>query len=436
MPRTQGINQPSVNRQILAIAWPAIVSNITTPLLGLVDTAIAGHLGSSVALAAIALGSTVFNLIYWLFGFLRMSTAGLTAQAFGEKNLHAQAVALRRSLLMAVSIGIILIAINPWTGDMALRLLDGDDSVRLPALKYFQIVIWGAPAMLATYSLNGWLIGMQNTRLPMAIAVMTNIVNIALSFTFVFGLGMKIEGIALGTLLSQWISAVVCVVCLWRRYHPLKVGFPQLGSGLARTMTINVDIFLRTLCMVGVTAWFTRAGASQGVDVLAANALLMQLFLLFSYFTDGFAYAGEALSGKFFGASDFVELRRTVRHLLIWGGGVSLIFTALYFFAGEFILRILTDRHEIVDRAVEYLPWAVSIPMCGIFAFIYDGVFIGLTLTRRMLVSVAAGMAVFFAIYFTLRSALGNHALWLAFITYLLVRGITLHFALHKNRTV
>lgn len=430
MPRSQGI---SINRQILAIAWPAIVSNITTPLLGLVDTAIAGHLGSAAALGAIALGSTVFNLIYWLFGFLRMGTAGLTAQAFGAKDPIAQSASLRRSLWMAVFIGLVLIALSPVLGNPLLRLLDADDSVQPLALKYFEIVIWGAPAMLATYALNGWLIGMQNTRIPMAIALMTNVVNIALSASFVFLLGMKIEGIALGTLSSQWIAAIVCLGLTIKKYHPQPVGFSIIKRGTRRIMSINVDIFLRTLCMVAVTAWFTRAGASQGVEVLAANALLMQLFLLFSYFTDGFAYAGEALAGKFFGAGDNVLMHSAVNHLLRWGAGLALIFTATYFLGGEWILKVLTDRHEVVDKAREYLPWAVSIPFCGMAAFIYDGIYVGLTRTRQMMWSVAAGMAVFFALYFSLRPVMANHALWLSFVAYLITRGVILHIMLKKH---
>lgn len=422
----------SIDRRIIAIAWPAIVSNITTPLLGLVDTAIAGHLGSAAALAAIALGSTVFNLIYWLFGFLRMGTAGLTSQAYGEGDVEKQSIALLRALSMSTVIAVILIALSPWIGAVALRFLDADDVSQPLALSYFNILIWGAPAMLATYSMNGWLIGMQNTRLPMLIAVMTNIVNIALSATFVFIFRMKIEGIALGTLISQWVSASVCLICILKKYHPRQAPFADLLKGVSRMLSINLDIFLRTLCMVGVTAWFTRAGASQGVEVLAANALLMQMFLLFSYFSDGFAYAGEALAGNFYGAGAYDKMYQTVRRLLWWGTVVALVFTAVYFVFGEGILSILTDRGEVIATAKEFLPWAVSIPLCGIAAFIYDGIFVGLTMTRKMLLSVGLGMIVFFAVYFSLRSVLGNHALWLAFILYLIVRGIALWVSLKK----
>ena len=419
----------AINRRILAIAWPAIVSNITAPLLGLVDTAIAGHLGSAAALGAIALGSTVFNLLYWLFGFLRMSTAGITAQAYGAGDRHAQALSLRRALAMALAFGVVIIAISPWLSDGALRFLDADDSVGPSAALYIEILVWGAPAMLATYSLSGWLVGMQNTRLPMAIAIMTNVVNISASAVFVFVLGMNIEGIALGTLTAQWTSALTCLVCVWRKYRPLPCPPGQLFKGAGRLMSINADIFLRTLCMGGVTAWFTRAGASQGVEVLAANALLMQLFLLFSYFSDGFTNAGEARAGKSFGAGDNAMTRAVVRALLKWGAAIAVVFAAAYFLCGEWILGVLTDRAEVVATAGEYLPWAAAVPLCGITAFIYDGVFAGITNTRAMLWSVALGMAAFFATYFTLRAAMGNHALWMAFLVYLAVRGARLHRA-------
>ena len=312
---------------------------------------------------------------------------------------------------------------SPW-----IYFLDADDAVRPLADRYFCVCIWGAPAVLATYVLNGWLLGMQNTRLPMAVAVTTNVVNIALSLTFVYGFGMRIEGVALGTLLAQWTGAVIFRAAVLRKYRPRTVARRRLldPGALRRLFSINTDIFLRTLCLVAVTVWFTRAGAMQSVSVLAANALLMQLFMFFSYFSDGFAYAGEALAGKAHGAADRAGLRLTVRALLQWGGAIALAFTAIYFVAGEAILRLLTDDGDVIDTALEYLPWAVSVPACGILAFVYDGIFIGLTATRRMLASIALSAAVFFAAYALAFPTLGNHGLWLAFLLYLLIRGLFL----------
>lgn len=427
-------SQKGINRDILAIALPAIVSNITTPVLGLVDVAITGHIGSAAYIGAIAVGATMFNMLYWLFGFLRMGTAGLTSQSCGAEDFHSSSTTLLRALLMSTGIALLLIVFYKPLGYAVLNFLDADDATAPLARAYFAMVIFGAPAVLGMYSLNGWLLGMQNTRLPMWIALLTNVVNIAVSATAVFIFGMKIEGVALGTLSAQWIGFIVCIIALWLRYRPEYVPIRELlhRQSLIRLFKINFDIFLRTLCLVAVTAWFTRAGASQGVEILAANALLMQLFMLFSYFSDGFAFTGEALSGKMEGAGNRAGLKRVMHALLRWGTSIALTFTAIYFICGEWIIELLTDEESVVNTAREYLPWAVSVPICGIMAFIYDGVAIGLTLTRRMLLSVALGMAVFFAIWLMLQPVIGNHGLWLAFVAYLAVRGISLHILLNK----
>ena len=423
-----------IHKDILAIAMPAIVSNITTPLLGLVDVAIVGHIGAAVYIGAIAVGSTMFNMLYWLFGFLRMGTAGLTSQSCGAGDFRASSASLRRALLLAMIFALLLIILSKPLGYIALDFLDADDATAPLARRYFSIAIFGAPAALGMYSLNGWLLGMQNTRSPMLIALLTNVVNIAISASLVFGFGMKIEGVAIGTLAAQWIGFLTAIAVVWHRYRPLPISVNELmqRNAMGRLFKINFDIFLRTLCLVSVTAWFTRAGARQSVDILAANALLMQLFMFFSYFSDGFAFAGEALAGKHFGAGNREELRQMMRALLVWGAWIAGAFTVVYFFGGELVIRLLTDEGNVIDTAIEYLPWAVSIPLCGTAAFMYDGISVGLTVTRRMLLSVAAGMSAFFAIYFAFTPLLGNHALWLAFVSYLAVRGVTLHIFLKK----
>ncbi len=423
------LDNRKINRAILAIALPAIVSNITTPLLGLVDVAIVGHIGAAAAIGAIAVGSTMFNMIYWLFSFLRMSTAGLTSQSCGAGDFHASSAHLRRALLISTCAALLLIVFSGPLGYAALDFLDADDATAPLARLYFVIAIFGAPAVLGTYVMNGWLLGMQNTRIPMFVAIATNIFNIAVSATLVFACGLGIEGVAIGTLSAQWFGFIVALVTVWRRYRPSREPFSEIvrRRSLGRMFRINLDIFLRTLCLVAVTAWFTRAGAAQGVQVLAANALLMQLFMFFSYFTDGFAFAGEALAGKHYGAGEHGMLRVVVRRLMWWGAWLALGFTCIYFIGGDMIISLLTDDEPVIDAAREFLPWAVGIPLCGTAAFIYDGVFVGLTLTRRMLVSLLVGMAVFFVLYFTLRGSMGNHGLWLAFLGYLAMRGIALH---------
>lgn len=428
-------SKKGINNQIFAIAWPAVVANITTPILGLVDTAIAGHLGSSTYLAAIALGSTVFNLLYWLFGFLRMGTAGLTSQAYGKSDVKDQSVILYRSVLLAILIGATLILLSQFFSNQLISLFDADDDVQIFAVRYFKILIWGAPATLIIYSLNGWLIGMQNTRLPMLISILTNITNICASCLFVFAFKFKIEGIAWGSLIATWIAVIVCGMAVFRKYRLFRIPIAMLyrGHDFKRLIRINLDIFLRTLCMVCVTAWFTRSGASEGVNVLAANSILMQFFLMFSYFSDGFAYAGEALAGKFWGSKNLTALKDVIKRLLWYGLALATLFALIYFFLGELIIGLLTNEKMVTEVAKEYLPWAVSIPICGIGAFIFDGVYIGLTRTHQMLYSVALGLLVYFAVYFLMYPVLKNHALWLAFSLYLLMRGITLWYFKHKE---
>lgn len=428
----------SHTRPILAIALPAIVSNITTPVLALVDVAITGHIGEAVFLAAIALGTTLFNTLYWLFNFLRMGTSGPTAQAYGAGDSAVCAAVLARSLLIAVAVGLVLIAVGWMGGGAVLRFMDADDATQALALEYFRICIFGAPAVLITYSVTGWLIGMQNTRATMAVAIATNVLNVAVSATLVFGFGMKLAGVAVGTLSAQWAGALMGLAWIVLKYRfalpPLRVLLRR--KPLARFFSINTDIFLRTACLVAVTFWFTHAGAVQSVSVLAANSLLMQLFMLFSFFMDGFAYAGEALAGKYFGAGNMSHLRGLIRELVWIGAGFAVIFGTVYFFLGGSVLGLLTDETSVVATAAGYLPWAALVPLCGFAAFIWDGILVGLIRTRIMLAAMAAAMLTFFSVYALSVHHLGNHGLWLAFCCYLAVRGLAEWWLFRRNAGV
>ncbi|MCM1068055.1 MAG: MATE family efflux transporter [Muribaculaceae bacterium] len=416
----------SHRKEILAIALPAIVSNITTPLLGLVDVAVTGRIGAAVYIGAIAVGGTMFNMIYWLFGFLRMGSGGLTAQAYGAGDARRQALVLYRALLIALAAGVLMVLLSKPLAALVLGFMDADGATAALAAEYFGICIYGAPAVLAGYALAGWFIGMQNSRAAMWMAILTNVVNIAVSMTLVFGLDRKIAGVATGTMSAQWAGVLLGLIIVLRKYRP---ALPPLQSllhrrELAAFFSINADIFLRTCCLVAVTVWFTHAGALQGTDILAANALLLQLFMLFSYFMDGFAYAGEALAGKYAGRADRASLATLISSLMRTGLRWALLFAVLYGLFGEWFMRMLAEVPEVVTTAKEYLWWAVLIPLCGFLAFIWDGIFVGLVATRAMLVSMAIAIAVFFGLYFSLRSTLANDALWLAFDVYLLVRGV------------
>lgn len=419
--------------EILAIALPAIISNLTTPVLGLVDVAITGHIGNAVYIGAIAVGGTVFNMLYWLFGFLRMGSSGLTAQACGAGDRGRCDTILFRALIIGMLVGLLLIALSGPICSVVLGFMDADGATAALADRYFGICIWGAPAVMVSYAIMGWFVGMQDSRSAMWVSIFINLANIVTSLVLVFGLGWKIEGVATGTLTAQWAGAILGLTVVMRRYRPQ----PQVLSvvldrrRLLSFFRINADIFLRTCCLVAVTLWFTHAGALQGPVILAANAVLLQLFILFSYFMDGFAYAGEALAGKYAGAqSAGIDMARgrslhtLLRELLVAGVACALLFSLLYLLAGSAFVSLLTDDSGVVQAARRYLPWCMAVPLCGFLAFIWDGIFVGLTHTRYMLAAMLVALAVFFGLYFGLRTHMGNDCLWLAFDAYLIARGL------------
>ncbi len=472
---------PSTDRAILRLAVPSIVSNITVPLLGLVDLAIVGHLqapgGSGRYIAAIAVGTMIFNVMYWLFGFLRMGTSGLTAQALGRGDWAGVGLLLRRSVRTALAIAACFVVLQWPLGWLALTLIHPSAQVWPLAGRYFDIVIWGAPAMLTLYSLNGWFVGMQTTRVPMQVALFQNVVNIVASVAFVFGLGLRIEGVALGTLVAQWSGVGLAAWHarrMWRSAaaahgmaaaprdcasepHGASAAVEPAHGARPSFFRVNRDIFLRTLCLVAVNLFFTSAGARQGDMVLAVNTLLMTFFTLFSYVMDGFAFAGEALGGRLYGAGDGAGLRRLVRRLFVWGAGMMAVFTAVYALGGTGFLGLLTSDGAVVQAAAAYLPWACLVPVAGIAAFVYDGIFIGLAATRGMLVSSVAATAAFFAVFAgggavlagggagvfpaakaatSASSPMLNHFLWLAFLVYLAARGLLQHLIFRHHRSL
>ena len=434
------------DRQILQIALPSIVSNITIPLLGMIDVAIVGHMGSPAYIGAVAVGSMIFNLVYWLFGFLRMGSSGLTSQALGRRDLTEIASILARSVFIAFSIALLLILLQIPMKWASFALIGPTEDVVPFASTYFNIVIWGAPAVLGLYSMLGWFIGMQNTRFPMFISIMQNVVNILASLTLVYGFGMKIEGVAMGTVIAQYAGFIVALGLVVRYYGRLFRGGRKEEGGVRNVcrrvfslhtphssllifFRINRDIFLRTLCLVAVNLYFTSAGARQGAVILSVNTVMMQLYLFFSYFMDGFAYAGEALGGKAYGARNTTAFHETLRRLWMWTLIVATAYTLLYIIGGQRIVGLLTDEPQVIETSRNYLYWAWLIPAAGCVAFIWDGVFIGLTATRGMLVSSFLSALAFFAIchislLFPHSSLPENHFLWLAMVIYLAMRGI------------
>ena len=428
------------DRQILRLALPSIVSNITVPLLGLVDVAIVGHMGSAAYIGAISVGSMVFNVIYWVFGFLRMGTSGMTAQALGRRDLCGVCQMLVRSMAVALAVALVLVVFQIPICRLAMAVVAPEAEIVQLASSYFSICVWGAPAVLVLYGLSGWFVGMQNTRLPMVVAIAQNVVNIAASLVLVYGLGMKVEGVATGTLIAQYAGAAMALALWWRYYRRLQRHMKWVGvldaDKMLRFFKVNSDIFLRTLCLVAVNFFFLSAGARQGNVILAVNTLLMQFYILFSYFLDGFAFAGEALCGKEMGAANNRAFRQVVGRIFRWGGAMAVIFTLVYAVGGQWFTELLTDDSKVVEAAAEYLPWVVAVPLAGVAAFVWDGVFVGITATRGMLLASAAATVVFFALYLGWRASMGNHALWMAFMAYMAVRGgvqTAIYWKCHKN---
>lgn len=426
-----------MNKKILQLAIPSIVSNITVPLLGLIDVAIVGHLGSAAYIGAIAVGGMLFNIIYWLFGFLRMGTSGMTSQAFGQRDLKEVTRVLLRAVGVGLFIALCLLLLQYPIRKIAFLLIDATPEVRELATVYFNICVWGAPAVLGLYGFAGWFIGMQNSRFPMFIAITQNVVNIVASLSFVYLLDMKIEGVALGTLIAQYAGLFMASL-LWLRYYGrLKIAFRWreiIGkTAMKRFFLVNSDIFFRTLCLVAVTTFFTSTGARQGDVVLAVNTLLMQLFTLFSYIMDGFAYAGEAMAGRYIGARNNTGLQRMIRLLFRWGWGLSLSFTILYMIGGQDFLGLLTNDTTVINAAGSYYYWVLAIPLAGFAAFLWDGILIGATATRLMLYSMLVASGLFFVVYYLFYGVMGNHALWMAFLIYLSLRGIMQWILWHSS---
>lgn len=436
-----------IDKDILHLALPSIVSNITVPLLGLVDLAIAGHIGPARYISAISVGSMIFNVIYWLMGFLRMGTSGMTGQAFGARDSRGVRLLLRRSLSLSLIIATAFLLFQWPIREVALAMIHPSADVWSLATTYFNIVIWGAPAMLSLYSLNGWYIGMQDTRVPMFVAIFQNVVNILASMLFVFVFSMRIEGIALGTLVAQWSGALLSLVLLRGKTRALETTFADGQGAPTGNYSWRVffqtdrDIFLRTICLVSVNFAFTSMGARQGDMMLAVNTLLMTFFTLFSYVMDGFAFAGEALSGKCFGAHDALGLGEVLNRLLWrWGLSLSLLFTVAYVFGGGTLVGLLTDDIAVRTAVTDYEMWVWLLPIAGFAAFVYDGVFIGITATSGMLLSSFVSSIAFFLILGVTfmckmpesHPVMVNHLLWLAFIVYLASRGVMQHLLIHR----
>lgn len=431
----------SSNREILRLALPAIASNITVPLLGICDTAVTGHLGSELYLAAVAAGGTIFNVILWLCGFLRMGTTGLTAEAFGAENHRHVNVVLWRAIALAFLLGVLCVLLRGPILSLFISIISPEpDTARLAAL-YFSICVWGIPPLLISLSINGWFIGMQNTVAPMITSISMNVCNILASLFAVFVLKMGFAGVAYGTLFANWAGLLIAagILVFYSRKINLRPDLHLIfhAGGFSKFFRISSDLFFRSACIMGVSLAVTSIGARMGDLTMAVNTVMLQFFLFFSYFMDGFSFAGEALVGKNYGARNIGGMRAVVRRLLMWSLAMALIFTIAYLAGLKPITALLTDVESVRENVYSMRIFIWILPVIAVWAFIYDGFYIGITATRRMFLTTLCAVLLFALILFAdhrlgISAKNGNNALWTAFLCFLAVRGIGLALQLPR----
>jgi len=417
------------HRRVLAIAVPIMLSNVSTPLLGAVDTAIVGRLPDPAYIGAVALGALVFSFVFWAFGFLRMGTTGLTAQALGAGDADELRAALGRSLILGVGIGAALVALQWPIGQAAFALLEGGQQVEALARQYYDVRIWAAPATLVNYSLLVWFIGLGRAKIALLLQLVLNVTNMALDALFVLMLGLGVAGVAWGTLIAECVAAVLGLAIAarqlrrfggrWQRSRVLE------RVALARTLAVNRDILIRSAALIVVFTWFVSNGARQGEVVLAANAVLMHFITVSAYFLDGIAFAAEALVGRAIGARDRAALLRTIRLTTVWAAAVAALASALLLVSGPWLVELFTVDMPTRESARLYLPWAALAPLAGVWAFQLDGIFIGATRTREMRDAMLLSLAIFLAGWWLLQD-LGNHGLWAALYVHYAARTGTL----------
>ena len=423
-----------MNREIFRIALPNIISNITVPLMGIFSTAIAGHTGDSAAtIGALAIGVSIFNFIYWNCSFIRMGTSGLTAQAFGAGDFTTTTAMLIRAVAVSVLLGVAVLVLQYPLGELSLRIMNGSQMVA----DYFYARIWAVPAGIMLFGLNGWFTGMQNAVIPMVTSIFINVLHVLLSLWFVFGADMGITGIAYASVVAQWsgmaLSVVLLILFFRGTLRPVEIAKVLKVSAMREFFSVNGDIIIRTFCIVAVYTFFTAASARmESATVLAVNTMLLQMFTLFSYMNDGFAYAAEALTGRFIGARDRLSLKVCIKKCVVWAVGTAVVCITIYVFWWEQILSMfIGDKTQLPDMlsvAGEYIGWIIAIPVAAALPFLLDGIMVGATLTRILRNSMLLSTVAYFVLYYTLHPIMGNNALWLAFTAYMAIRGIAQYF--------
>ena len=419
----------TTNREILKLAVPSILANITIPLVGIVDTAIVGHLSNAAAIGGIAIGTMLFDLLYWNFGFLRVGTSGLTAQAYGAGHRDECRKILTQSTMIALIAAMFIWAIQWLFVTAVLGIVPCSPEVAEVARDYFFVRIWAAPATLMLFAFKGWFIGMQDTVSPMSVDIVVNIVNIVASYALAVHTSLGVVGVAWGTLIAQFTGLMLAILIIALKYGIVHIGLREIiaamrRSEMRRMMHLNSNLFIRSLCFMVVYVGFTSLAGTYGDTELAVSSVLMKLFMFFSFFVDGFAYAGEALVGKAFGQQSSVK--GVVHTLFNWSLGVGILFTLIYALWGKECIGLMTNETDVLEAANKYIGWLIAMPVVSALAFMWDGIYVGATAgvpIRNAMIWAAAGFVVLYAATFKL---VGAQALYIAYFAHLIARVVYL----------
>jgi len=419
---------PVTHRGVLAIALPIMLSNVTEPIVGVVNSAVIGQLPDAYYIGAITVGALIFNFIYWGFGFLRIGTGGLSAQATGRGDADELVAVLMRALIIAAVAGVTLILLSPLIGRLTFSLIEGSPEVESHAATYFYIRVFSAPFALTNFCLIGWFVGQGRARTTFVIQLYLNLLNGVLSLIFVLWLGMTSEGVALAVLIAEVTAALLGLYIAFRRLREMGARFERYRvfdrAKLIRTFAINRDIMIRTICLVMVFSWFTARGAKASDVIVSANAILMHFFDVGAFLVDGFAFATEALVGQSIGAHDRQRFATAVRLTWIWAFVVGFLVFAVIYLGGPWFIDTMAVNPDVRETARHYLLWAALTPLIGVACFQYDGIFTGATQTADMRNMMLLSMITFFIVWWPLEQYYGNHGLWASMIVFFAARGV------------
>jgi MATE family multidrug resistance protein len=418
------------HRQIWQLALPMIISNISTPLLGLVDTAVMGHLDSPQFLGGVAIGGVIFSFIYWGFAFLRMGTTGLTAQAFGKNDPTEIRAILERALLLAGLIALLILLLQKPLALTSFWIIHSSPNIEQLGMDYFNIRIWSAPATLCLYAISGWFLGLQNVKAPVAIVVTTNLCNIALDLLFVVHFQLAIQGVALASVISEYLGLLVGLILLAKKLRRFsdKPSWADVfqTAKLKAMLFVNHNLFVRTLCLIFAFAFFTAQSAQLGELILATNTILLNFQMFMAYAMDGFANAAEALTGRAIGSKNKNLLKHSILTTGVWSFAFAITFSITYFLFGQFIINLLTNLEPVRAKAAEFLPWLILLPLASFISFVLDGIFIGATFSREMRNTMLFSLLCCFFPVWHYTSALQNHGLWLSLTAFMLARSFSM----------